>query len=185
MLEVFFWNVCLYLCCVAQWVCIWSTHSPKKEEPCILRLLELENGKQNHFNGWIKRKTVLKRVKFAMSYKCFDDLLAVVFQFPPWQWNCFYSISHSFVGRVNVCLLYSAVVLLFPSGNAQTLKHEPKEKQINTYQRLRDFWRRYYSAHYMTLAVQSKGIHKTQQEYHSLSGSFKISVLLLYKITLI
>uniref|UniRef100_A0A8C4NUC0 Nardilysin n=1 Tax=Dicentrarchus labrax TaxID=13489 RepID=A0A8C4NUC0_DICLA len=42
-------------------------------------------------------------------------------------------------------------------GNAQTLKHEPREKQINTYQRLRHFWRRYYSAHYMTLAVQSKG----------------------------
>uniref|UniRef100_A0A8C9XDQ8 Nardilysin convertase n=1 Tax=Sander lucioperca TaxID=283035 RepID=A0A8C9XDQ8_SANLU len=42
-------------------------------------------------------------------------------------------------------------------GNAQTLKHEPREKQINTYQRLRDFWKRYYSAHYMTLAVQSKG----------------------------
>nr|XP_020514530.1 nardilysin-like [Labrus bergylta] len=41
-------------------------------------------------------------------------------------------------------------------GNAQTLKHEPREKQINTYQRLRDFWRRYYSAHYMTLTVQSK-----------------------------
>ncbi|XP_037830191.1 uncharacterized protein LOC108250967 isoform X2 [Kryptolebias marmoratus] len=42
-------------------------------------------------------------------------------------------------------------------GNAQTLKHEPKEKQINTYRRLRDFWRRYYSAHYMTLTVQSRG----------------------------
>uniref|UniRef100_A0A671VR26 Nardilysin b (N-arginine dibasic convertase) n=1 Tax=Sparus aurata TaxID=8175 RepID=A0A671VR26_SPAAU len=42
-------------------------------------------------------------------------------------------------------------------GNAQTLKHEPREKQINTYQRLRHFWKRYYSAHYMTLAVQSKG----------------------------
>ncbi|CAJ1059630.1 nardilysin b [Xyrichtys novacula] len=41
-------------------------------------------------------------------------------------------------------------------GNAQTLKHEPREKQINTYQRLRDFWTRYYSAHYMTLTVQSK-----------------------------
>ncbi|KAM3876483.1 nardilysin b [Diretmus argenteus] len=41
-------------------------------------------------------------------------------------------------------------------GNAQTLKHEPREKQINTYQRLRDFWKRYYSAHYMTLTVQSK-----------------------------
>lgn len=43
------------------------------------------------------------------------------------------------------------------SGNAQTLKHDPKEKQINTYQRLRHFWKRYYSAHYMTLTVQSKG----------------------------
>ncbi|MEQ2190199.1 hypothetical protein GOODEAATRI_033396, partial [Goodea atripinnis] len=40
--------------------------------------------------------------------------------------------------------------------NAQTLKHEPREKLINTYERLRDFWRRYYSAHYMTLAVQSR-----------------------------
>ncbi|KAM8888335.1 nardilysin b [Synchiropus picturatus] len=43
----------------------------------------------------------------------------------------------------------------FSWGNAQTLKHEPKEKQINTYQQLRDFWKRYYSAHFMTLAVQS------------------------------
>uniref|UniRef100_A0A8C1Q2C5 Nardilysin a (N-arginine dibasic convertase) n=1 Tax=Cyprinus carpio TaxID=7962 RepID=A0A8C1Q2C5_CYPCA len=41
-------------------------------------------------------------------------------------------------------------------GNAQTLKNEPREKNINTYERLREFWRRYYSAHYMTLAVQSK-----------------------------
>uniref|UniRef100_A0A6Q2Y2W2 Nardilysin a (N-arginine dibasic convertase) n=1 Tax=Esox lucius TaxID=8010 RepID=A0A6Q2Y2W2_ESOLU len=43
-------------------------------------------------------------------------------------------------------------------GNAQTLKHEPRERNINTYQRLRDFWKRYYSAHYMTLTVQSKVI---------------------------
>uniref|UniRef100_A0A673LXS9 Nardilysin-like n=1 Tax=Sinocyclocheilus rhinocerous TaxID=307959 RepID=A0A673LXS9_9TELE len=42
-------------------------------------------------------------------------------------------------------------------GNAQTLKTEPKEKNINVYKRLREFWKRYYSAHYMTLAVQSKG----------------------------
>uniref|UniRef100_A0A671P040 Nardilysin-like n=1 Tax=Sinocyclocheilus anshuiensis TaxID=1608454 RepID=A0A671P040_9TELE len=42
-------------------------------------------------------------------------------------------------------------------GNAQTLKNEPREKNIDTYERLREFWRRYYSAHYMTLAVQSKG----------------------------
>uniref|UniRef100_A0AAY4BJ43 Nardilysin a (N-arginine dibasic convertase) n=1 Tax=Denticeps clupeoides TaxID=299321 RepID=A0AAY4BJ43_9TELE len=41
-------------------------------------------------------------------------------------------------------------------GNAQTLKHEPKELNIDTYQRLQDFWKRHYSAHYMTLAVQSK-----------------------------
>ncbi|XP_037602322.1 nardilysin-like [Sebastes umbrosus] len=41
-------------------------------------------------------------------------------------------------------------------GNAQTLKHEPKEKKINVYKRLRAFWKKHYSAHYMTLAVQSK-----------------------------
>ncbi|XP_063283881.1 nardilysin [Pelobates fuscus] len=41
-------------------------------------------------------------------------------------------------------------------GNAQTLKHDPKEKNIDTHSRLRDFYRTYYSAHYMTLAVQSK-----------------------------
>uniref|UniRef100_A0AAQ6ALG5 Nardilysin a (N-arginine dibasic convertase) n=1 Tax=Amphiprion ocellaris TaxID=80972 RepID=A0AAQ6ALG5_AMPOC len=63
-------------------------------------------------------------------------------------------------------------------GNAQTLKHEPREKQINTYQRLRDFWRRYYSAHYMTLAVQSKGrttwelnvTHQNSPSVHILHG---------------
>ncbi|XP_053105937.1 nardilysin [Hemicordylus capensis] len=41
-------------------------------------------------------------------------------------------------------------------GNADTLKHEPKQKDIDTYTRLREFWQRYYSAHYMTLVVQSK-----------------------------
>ncbi|KAM4547866.1 nardilysin-like [Odontesthes bonariensis] len=50
-------------------------------------------------------------------------------------------------------------------GNAQTLKHEPKEKQINTYERLRDFWRRFYSAHYMTLAVQSRETLDTLEEW--------------------
>ncbi|KAK5869228.1 hypothetical protein PBY51_023962 [Eleginops maclovinus] len=50
-------------------------------------------------------------------------------------------------------------------GNAQTLKHEPKEEQINTYQRLRDFWRRYYSAHYMTLTVQSKETLDTLEQW--------------------
>ncbi|XP_061158123.1 nardilysin-like isoform X2 [Syngnathus typhle] len=41
-------------------------------------------------------------------------------------------------------------------GNAQTLKQEPKKKNINIYERLREFWERHYSAHYMTLAVQSR-----------------------------
>ncbi|XP_041695822.2 nardilysin-like isoform X1 [Coregonus clupeaformis] len=50
-------------------------------------------------------------------------------------------------------------------GNAQTLKHEPREKQINTYQRLQDFWKRYYSAHYMTLTVQSKETLNTLEEW--------------------
>lgn len=43
------------------------------------------------------------------------------------------------------------------TGNADTLKHEPKMNNIDTYTRLRDFWQRHYSAHYMTLVVQSKG----------------------------
>uniref|UniRef100_A0A8C0KKH1 Nardilysin convertase n=1 Tax=Canis lupus dingo TaxID=286419 RepID=A0A8C0KKH1_CANLU len=42
-------------------------------------------------------------------------------------------------------------------GNAETLKHEPKRNNIDTHARLREFWMRYYSAHYMTLVVQSKG----------------------------
>ncbi|KAG8518954.1 Nardilysin, partial [Galemys pyrenaicus] len=42
------------------------------------------------------------------------------------------------------------------SGNAETLKHEPKRNNIDTHARLREFWMRYYSAHYMTLVVQSK-----------------------------
>ncbi|KAJ3599725.1 hypothetical protein NHX12_033681 [Muraenolepis orangiensis] len=50
-------------------------------------------------------------------------------------------------------------------GNAQTLKHEPREKQINTYQRLRDFWKRFYSSHYMTLAIQSKETLDTLEEW--------------------
>ncbi|KAM4739813.1 nardilysin b isoform 2-T3 [Anableps anableps] len=50
-------------------------------------------------------------------------------------------------------------------GNAQTLKHEPREKNINTYERLRDFWRRHYSAHYMTLAVQSRESLDTLEEW--------------------
>ncbi|TSK53703.1 Nardilysin [Bagarius yarrelli] len=50
-------------------------------------------------------------------------------------------------------------------GNAQTLKHDPKEKMINTYDRLREFWRRYYTAHYMTLAVQSRDTLDTLEEW--------------------
>ncbi|KAF4021798.1 hypothetical protein G4228_013869 [Cervus hanglu yarkandensis] len=42
------------------------------------------------------------------------------------------------------------------SGNAETLKHEPKRNNTDTHARLREFWIRYYSAHYMTLVVQSK-----------------------------
>ncbi|KAM9460788.1 nardilysin b isoform 1-T2 [Clarias gariepinus] len=50
-------------------------------------------------------------------------------------------------------------------GNGQTLKHDPKEKMINTYERLREFWRRYYSAHYMTLTVQSRESLDTLEEW--------------------
>ncbi|XP_077395060.1 nardilysin-like [Festucalex cinctus] len=41
-------------------------------------------------------------------------------------------------------------------GNALTLKQEPAKKKISIYRRLRAFWEKFYSAHYMTLAVQSK-----------------------------
>ncbi|XP_072295428.1 nardilysin-like [Eucyclogobius newberryi] len=44
----------------------------------------------------------------------------------------------------------------FSWGNTQTLKLEPRERGINTYERLRQFWRRYYTAQYMTLTVQSR-----------------------------
>ncbi|MGH0167461.1 UNVERIFIED_CONTAM: hypothetical protein FKN15_002428 [Acipenser sinensis] len=50
-------------------------------------------------------------------------------------------------------------------GNAQTLKHEPKEKNIDTYARLREFWEQHYSAHHMTLAVQSKESLDTLEEW--------------------
>ncbi|XP_053549458.1 LOW QUALITY PROTEIN: nardilysin [Bombina bombina] len=41
-------------------------------------------------------------------------------------------------------------------GNAQTLKNDPKEQGIDIHARLKEFYRTFYSAHYMTLAVQSK-----------------------------
>ncbi|XP_029900301.1 nardilysin [Myripristis murdjan] len=50
-------------------------------------------------------------------------------------------------------------------GNAQTLKEEPRKKKINVYKRLRGFWKRHYSAHYMTLAVQSKEKLDTLEEW--------------------
>ncbi|RLW05719.1 hypothetical protein DV515_00004742 [Chloebia gouldiae] len=51
------------------------------------------------------------------------------------------------------------------SGNADTLKHEPKMKNIDTYTRLREFWQRHYSAHYMTLVVQSKETLDTLEKW--------------------
>uniref|UniRef100_H3CJ00 Nardilysin b (N-arginine dibasic convertase) n=1 Tax=Tetraodon nigroviridis TaxID=99883 RepID=H3CJ00_TETNG len=50
-------------------------------------------------------------------------------------------------------------------GNAQTLKLEPRQKRISTYERLRLFWRRFYSAHYMTLAVQSRETLDTLEDW--------------------
>ncbi|EHB00686.1 Nardilysin [Heterocephalus glaber] len=51
------------------------------------------------------------------------------------------------------------------SGNAETLKHEPKKNNIDTHARLREFWIRYYSAHYMTLVVQSKETLDTLEKW--------------------
>ncbi|XP_053484659.1 nardilysin isoform X1 [Ictalurus furcatus] len=50
-------------------------------------------------------------------------------------------------------------------GNAQTLKTEPKKNKINVYKRLRKFWKRHYSAHYMTLAVQSRETLDTLEQW--------------------
>uniref|UniRef100_A0A3B4GAY9 Nardilysin convertase n=1 Tax=Pundamilia nyererei TaxID=303518 RepID=A0A3B4GAY9_9CICH len=47
--------------------------------------------------------------------------------------------------------------------NAETLKQEPKRMKINVYKRLRAFWKKYYSAHYMTLAVQSKKLDTLEE----------------------
>lgn len=60
------------------------------------------------------------------------------------------------------CVFFSSGIncssVLSTLGNAQTLKQEPKKKKINVYKRLRAFWKKHYSAHYMTLALQSKGL---------------------------
>ncbi|XP_058510979.1 nardilysin [Ochotona princeps] len=50
-------------------------------------------------------------------------------------------------------------------GNAETLKHEPKKNNIDTHARLREFWTRFYSAHYMTLVVQSKETLDTLEKW--------------------
>ncbi|XP_043305294.1 nardilysin [Cervus canadensis] len=50
-------------------------------------------------------------------------------------------------------------------GNAETLKHEPKRNNTDTHARLREFWIRYYSAHYMTLVVQSKETLDTLEKW--------------------
>ncbi|MXQ98629.1 hypothetical protein E5288_WYG021731 [Bos mutus] len=50
-------------------------------------------------------------------------------------------------------------------GNAETLKHEPKRNNTDTHARLREFWLRYYSAHYMTLVVQSKETLDTLEKW--------------------
>ncbi|XP_037601736.1 nardilysin isoform X3 [Cebus imitator] len=50
-------------------------------------------------------------------------------------------------------------------GNAETLKHEPKKNNIDTHSRLKEFWTRYYSAHYMTLVVQSKETLDTLEKW--------------------
>uniref|UniRef100_A0A7M4E8X1 Nardilysin-like n=1 Tax=Crocodylus porosus TaxID=8502 RepID=A0A7M4E8X1_CROPO len=52
-------------------------------------------------------------------------------------------------------------------GNAETLKHEPKNRNIDIYARLKDFWQLYYSAHYMNLVVQSKVV--PVRKVHSLN----------------
>ncbi|XP_060071056.1 nardilysin-like [Ylistrum balloti] len=44
----------------------------------------------------------------------------------------------------------------FFTGNAETLRTIPKQNGINVYSRLRDFYTRMYSSHYMTVAMQSK-----------------------------
>uniref|UniRef100_A0A4W3IYV7 Nardilysin b (N-arginine dibasic convertase) n=1 Tax=Callorhinchus milii TaxID=7868 RepID=A0A4W3IYV7_CALMI len=52
-------------------------------------------------------------------------------------------------------------------GNSQTLKHNPKQQGIDVHARLQEFWKRHYSAHYITLAVQSKVVPVTK--VHSLN----------------
>uniref|UniRef100_A0A2K6T8U3 Nardilysin convertase n=1 Tax=Saimiri boliviensis boliviensis TaxID=39432 RepID=A0A2K6T8U3_SAIBB len=46
-----------------------------------------------------------------------------------------------------------------------TLKHEPKKNNIDTHSRLKEFWTCYYSAHYMTLVIQSKETLDTLEKW--------------------
>lgn len=66
--------------------------------------------------------------------------------------KCLYIIFNTYYFSVVYPMLIFNIL-----GNADTLKHNPKQNGIDTYMRLREFWQRYYSAHYMTLVVQSKG----------------------------
>ncbi|XP_066480486.1 nardilysin-like [Tiliqua scincoides] len=50
-------------------------------------------------------------------------------------------------------------------GNADTLKYQPAKNKIDVYARLRNFWIRHYSAHYMNLVIQSRETLDTLQKW--------------------
>jgi len=56
---------------------------------------------------------------------------------------------------MKVCL----PVLLCHTGNMESLKHGPKSRKIDIYKTLQNFRLKYYLPQYVTLAVQSEGIH--------------------------
>ncbi|KAJ6663090.1 hypothetical protein lerEdw1_010683 [Lerista edwardsae] len=49
--------------------------------------------------------------------------------------------------------------------NADTLKYQPAKNKIDVYARLRNFWKRHYSAHYMNLVIQSRETLDTLQKW--------------------
>ncbi|KAK6179262.1 hypothetical protein SNE40_011665 [Patella caerulea] len=53
----------------------------------------------------------------------------------------------------------------FMCGNLKTLKTLPEEKGVNIYDHLREFYNNMYSAHYMTLAIESKESLDTLEKY--------------------
>ena len=63
-----------------------------------------------------------------------------------------------------VCLWCIYLLLCFV-GNAQTLRSQPAEQGIDVYTRLQEFHKRMYSAHYMTLAIQSRGLIQFNTHY--------------------